>query len=528
MRAINFQLAGAMMLMLTLAACGAGGSSGGGTANPANPGGGGTNTNPVINVSGMSGSGGAYTLNVQTGSALPATVTVTGSDLNSGDNLTLSVVFNATLSTNYSAIPAQLVLSPTPSGSPATSVATATAPGTANVTIAPNGALSQAGSLVFNVILNDGLGAANATLTINVSAAPANNPPVLGSPTGPGTVGGSDPSFTASVAVGASLAFSVTATDADASNSLTLSATVSGGTLTAANAGFTTSFPATVTGASPRTLNLAGTAAMAGSITLSFSVTDGAGGVDGFTLALTITGGTTTPPGTDPTNGTGGAYPGNQTRTVAVSGLGNQTYYLYIPSSYTPTTPLPVLFGFHGAGGAGTAPAAAQSVRTSWGSVASTGDFIVIAQAASGSSGGWVPSTDTNVLIAIINDAFAAYNIDQNRVYAWGFSAGAHYLHDLALYNSTFFAAYSVSAGALDALAGAGAPAAATRKIPVDIHIGTSDTLLTYAQTDRTRFISAGWTLNTNLYYTEFAGGHTYTSTHLNEIWNNIKTHALP
>lgn len=527
MRANLILTLGAMML--ALAACGGGGSSsGGGTANPANPGGGGTNTNPVINVSGMSGSGGAYTLNVQTGNALPATITVTGSDLNSGDNLSLSVVFNAALSTNYSAIPAQLVLSPTPGGSPATSVATATAPGTANVTIAPNGALTQAGVLVFNVILNDGYGAANATLTINVSAAPANNPPALGNPTGPGTLGGSDPSFSASIAVGASLAFSVTATDPDASNSLTLSAAVSGGTLSASQAGFTTSFPATVTGVSPRTLNVTGTAAMAGSITLSFSVTDGAGGVDGFTLAITITGGTTTPPGTNPTNGSGGAYPGNQSRTINVSGLGSQTYYLYIPSNYNPSTPLPVLFAFHGSGGAGTAPAAAQSVRTSWSSVANTEDFIVIAPAATGSSGGWLAGNDTTILNDIINDSFSAYNIDQNRVYGWGFSAGGHYLHAIALSSSTFFAAYSVSAGVLDVLAGASAPASATRKIPVDIHIGTSDSLLPYAQTDRTRFINAGWTLNTNLYYTEFSGGHTYTTGHLSTIWNNISSHALP
>lgn len=111
-----------------------------------------------------------------------------------------------------------------------------------------------------------------------------------------------------------------------------------------------------------------------------------------------------------------------------------------------------------------------------------------------------------------------------------GLSAGAHYGHTLALANNTFFAAYGISAGALDALAGASVPATAagTRRIPRDIHMGTGESLLSYAQTDITRFQNTGWTLGTNLYYTEFAGGHTYTTTHLGQIWANIKNHTLP
>lgn len=232
--------------------------------------------------------------------------------------------------------------------------------------------------------------------------------------------------------------------------------------------------------------------------------------------------------GSTPSNGTGGAYPGNQTRTVSVSGLGSQTYYLYIPSSYTPGTAMPVLFAFHGAGGSGTSPAAAQAARNDWATVANTGGFIVVAQASTGSGGGWVAGNDSAVLNEIINDVFAAYNIEQQRVYAWGFSAGGHFLHALALQNSNFFAAYGVNAGVLQALAGTGAPGAATRKIPVDIHIGTTDSLLAGAQQDKTTFQNAGWTLGTNLHYTEFSGGHTYTTTHLSQIWNNIKGHTLP
>lgn len=232
----------------------------------------------------------------------------------------------------------------------------------------------------------------------------------------------------------------------------------------------------------------------------------------------------------NPTGGSGGAAPGNQTRSVTVSGLGTFDYYLYIPSSYTPGTAMPVMFAFHGAGGAGTSPAAAQSARNDWGTVASTNGFIVVAQASTGSGGGWVPSNDSAILNEIINDVFAAYNIEQNRVYMWGFSAGGHYAHSLALQNANFFAGYGVSAGALQALAGTGAPAAASRKIPVDLHVGSSDTTVppSAVQSDRNNFQANGWTLGTNLWYTEFTGGHTYTTTHLSQIWSNLKNHVLP
>lgn len=514
----------AILALATLAGCGGGGgSSGGGFVTPPVTG----NANPVISVSGMSASAGGYDLAVQTGSPLPGPITVTASDTNAGDSLQLSVAFNPSASSGFTSIPAQISLSPAPAGSPAASTATATAPAQAVVTLSPNGNLTTAGTLVFTVNLSDGQGGTASTqLNILVTSAPVNNAPTLGAPTGPGTVAGTAPNHTASVQVGQSLACSITATDPDAANTLTVTATVTGGTLSAAQAGFSTAFPASAVGSSPRTLTLAGTAANAGTINLSFSVNDGAGGSASRTLAITITPAAS---GGTGSGGSGGSYPGNQSRTVNVGGT--QTYYLYIPTSYNPATPMPVMFGFHGAGGTGTAPAAAQSVRTGWSSIAESEGFIVVAQAATGSGGGWVPSTDTQILDAIITDVWNAYNINTKRNYAWGFSAGGHYAHALCLNNNTFFAAYGVSAGVLDALAGATAPqtAAATRRIPCDIHIGNADsTLLPYAQTDRTRFISAGWTEGTNLWYTEFAGGHTYTTTHLSQIWNNIKTSTLP
>ncbi len=233
---------------------------------------------------------------------------------------------------------------------------------------------------------------------------------------------------------------------------------------------------------------------------------------------------------TNNSNGSGGAYPGYQSRIVNVAGLGNQTYYLHIPNSYKPSNATAILYAFHGAAGAGNADQSAQWTRDWWKPVADVGNFILVAQVATGANGSWVIPNVIDVLNEIIDDVDGAYNINMNRRYGWGFSAGGHLMHLLGLANSTFFAAYGISAGCIDGLAsGLGwTPADAVRKIPVDIHIGDSDPNLPWCRDDRDEFIAAGWVLNTDLFYTEFVGGHTYTQQNLEEIWYNIGRFSLP
>jgi predicted esterase len=149
------------------------------------------------------------------------------------------------------------------------------------------------------------------------------------------------------------------------------------------------------------------------------------------------------------------------------------------------------------------------------------------------------PSADGAELGATLADAVAAYNVGQSRIYLWGFSAGAHFAHALALGNTDYFAAYGVSAGSLEQYActdnGAYPPTCAALldgaqpKIPVDIHLGNTDPVyLTYgAGTDPARFQNAGWVSGQTLFYTLFAGGHTYTVAQLGEIWDHLCPFAL-
>ncbi len=260
----------------------------------------------------------------------------------------------------------------------------------------------------------------------------------------------------------------------------------------------------------------------------------------------------------NPSNGSGGAFPGSQSRVLHISGLGSgtQTYYLYLPSDYTPAHSWPLILALHGvAPYPGTSYA--MDVRDTWAQVAATGHFIVAAPVAdqvidvNGQSGvSWLmPPTfgpnDYTLFAAVRADLEGAYNIERTRLYGWGFSSGGHVMHALGLdkyssvFNASTMAAYSVSAGALAGEACKGLSdtecsqllASLPRKIPVDIHIGTSDTYIyPYAQSDHARFLSQGWVDSQTIFYTAFSannGDHNYYPTDLQQAWGNLCPQAV-
>ena len=141
----------------------------------------------------------------------------------------------------------------------------------------------------------------------------------------------------------------------------------------------------------------------------------------------------------EPSNGNGGTT-GNHTRIVFSNGQ-NRSYYIYVPNNYNPAKALPLMILWHGAGGAGTAPAQAQNMRSFWQATAELNNIIIMAQESTGASGGWVPGTDFPILSDILDDLYIDYNIEKARIYGHGFSAGGHVMHSLMLFNSLEFAA---------------------------------------------------------------------------------------
>ncbi len=228
----------------------------------------------------------------------------------------------------------------------------------------------------------------------------------------------------------------------------------------------------------------------------------------------------------EPSGGKRGAYPGAFNRHVTYNGK-TYTYYVSIPPNYNPNNPMPLLFTWHGAAGAGTAPSNAKAMRDFWRPTGDINDFIVVAQAATGElGGGWVPGRDVAILDLILENMYRYYNIEKTRIYAHGFSAGGHIMHALMLFNSQEFAAYIVSAGVLEAYAGTNAPFSASRKIPVYISVGAFDTtgpnLRNLSRSNHQVFINAGWVDNQNLWINEFSGGHQIDFNLPQKSWDKI------
>lgn len=258
-----------------------------------------------------------------------------------------------------------------------------------------------------------------------------------------------------------------------------------------------------------------------------------------------------------PTNGSGGSFPANVTRKVHVAGLGSgiQHYYLYIPNTYSPNRSWPLLLALDGVAPYATGASYAQDVINTWAPIADAAGFIVVAPVGNAVINdsnnqpyaiSWLvpPSAGANdydMFAAIRSDIEGAYNIDRNRIYGWGFSAGGHVMHDLginhdnAAFNASTMAAYAVVGGDLAGLACKGlsysqcnqALASLSRKIPVDIHIGNADPNYSYAASDDTRFKNEGWIDGQTLFFTVFVGGHTYTPAVMQQAWDNLCPNAI-
>lgn len=228
--------------------------------------------------------------------------------------------------------------------------------------------------------------------------------------------------------------------------------------------------------------------------------------------------------------GAGGSASGAVSLQIRVPDTGRtQTFLLHVPTDYHDQAAWPLVVALHGSPGtAAAAPSAAAAIRELWQPVADREGVLVLAPIASGSQGGWVPTFDTPALACALAGIERAWNVDRARRYLWGFSAGGHYGHGLALGNARRFAAYAVNAGVLLAFAcgspGSPSDCAATlpqvaRRIPVSLRVGTLDALQPYVSGDATRFQAAGWLAGTELTYSTFVGGHLIGSADVEVAW---------
>ena len=123
-------------------------------------------------------------------------------------------------------------------------------------------------------------------------------------------------------------------------------------------------------------------------------------------------------------------------KTIQNDGL-TREYSIYIPASYDGTTNFPLLFNLHGGGGTNSVWQAASDMRP----IADTADFILVYPQArpdpsDGNSFNWIPKVpgtfdDVPFFSSLIDTIASNYQIDQNRIYACGYSLGGDMTFEL-------------------------------------------------------------------------------------------------
>jgi polyhydroxybutyrate depolymerase len=130
-----------------------------------------------------------------------------------------------------------------------------------------------------------------------------------------------------------------------------------------------------------------------------------------------------------------------------------RSWQLHVPSSYTGTNPVPIVFALHHYGSSGSA----FENYTGFSRVADTAGFIVVYPNATGSPSEWnvgigiTPSTlavnDVKFISRLIDKFYIDYNINSNCVYVAGFSNASIMAHKLASQLSSKITAIGAVAG---------------------------------------------------------------------------------
>ncbi len=145
-----------------------------------------------------------------------------------------------------------------------------------------------------------------------------------------------------------------------------------------------------------------------------------------------------------------------------------RTYYLYVPKDLKADEKVPLVVLLHGSNHIGL------SLAEKWDDLAQREKIIFVAPDSADSAVWSVPNDGPIFMRDLVESIKTKYPINAKRVYLFGHSGGAVFALLMALYESEYFAAISVHAGALDREAEVLVDLA-KRKTPIQIQVGTAD-----------------------------------------------------
>jgi poly(3-hydroxybutyrate) depolymerase len=178
---------------------------------------------------------------------------------------------------------------------------------------------------------------------------------------------------------------------------------------------------------------------------------------------------------------------GTSTKERIISNKKERVYYLFVPENNA-AKPLPVLILLHGSNRNGF------SLVEKWKDLAQKEGILLVGPDASDSSR-WSTGPDGPEFLRDIVEALKLkYRIDERRVYLFGHSAGATFALYMSVFESEYFAATAIHAGALPSDSYSDLENA-KRKIPMAIWVGDRDPFFPLDQVRATRnlFASKGF-----------------------------------
>jgi len=156
------------------------------------------------------------------------------------------------------------------------------------------------------------------------------------------------------------------------------------------------------------------------------------------------------------------------TKESIVSEGKKRAYYIYVPKSLPKETPVPLVVLLHGSNHVGL------SLAEKWNTLAEREGVIIIAPDSADSSHWSVPGDGPSFLHELVESIKTKYPINPKRVYLFGHSGGAVFALLMSFYESEYFAAIAIHAGALDSET-VSLIDLAKRKTPIQIQVGTVD-----------------------------------------------------
>lgn len=150
------------------------------------------------------------------------------------------------------------------------------------------------------------------------------------------------------------------------------------------------------------------------------------------------------------------------------SGGKKRTYLLLVPEAAKAEHPAPLVVLLHGSGRNG------QSLMDKWKELGLKEGIVLVAPDAISTQGWRSPDDGPDFLHDLVSEVKAQHPVDPRRMYVWGHSAGATFALYIGLFESEYFAAVAIHAGALrpDDVQ---IVERASRKIPFHIAVGTVD-----------------------------------------------------